>query len=242
MKMLSKGSLLSVAFLLLAFVFAPVAAENVTLEFAQWWEPELPAGEFRALMDAFEAQNPGIKVELLSGPYSSTKEQVVAGAATGTMSDVVGLDGAWVSDFVKQGAIADLTAIMTGAEYDDSQLASQIQLNGSTFMIPVVNFVYPLFVNNAILEAAGVSEIPTNRSEFLAAAKAVTSKDGNVSGWILPLSLDTPNGIQNDVMAWVWALGKSMMKDGAPDLTNEDVKATAEFIKTMYNEGITTVL
>ena len=75
------------------------------------------------------------------------------------MSDVVGLDGAWVSDFVKQGAIADLTAIMTGAGYDDSQLASQIQLNGSTFMIPVVNFVYPLFVNNALLEAAGVSEI-----------------------------------------------------------------------------------
>ncbi len=238
MKMLSKGSLLSIAFLLLAFVFAPVAAEDVTLEFAQWWEPELPAGEFRALMDAFEAQNPGIKVELLSGPYSSTKEQVVAGAATGTMSDVVGLDGAWVSDFVKQGAIANLTAIMTDAEYDDSQLASQIQLNGSTFMIPVVNFVYPLFVNNAILEAAGVSEIPTNRSEFLAVAKAVTSKDGNVSGWILPLSLDTPNGIQNDVMAWVWASGKSMMKDGAPDLTNEDVKAAAEFIKTMYDEGV----
>ena len=51
MKMLSKGSLLSVAFLLLAFVFAPVAAEDVTLEFAQWWEPELPAGEFRALME-----------------------------------------------------------------------------------------------------------------------------------------------------------------------------------------------
>ena len=90
----------------------------------------------------------------------------------------------------------------------------------------------------SLLEAAGVSEIPTNRSEFLAAAKAVTSKDGNVSGWILPLSLDTPNGIQNDVMAWVWASGKSMMKDGAPDLTNEDVKAAAEFIKTMYDEGV----
>ena len=35
------------------------AAETVTLEFTQWWEPELPEGEFRALMDEFEAQNPG---------------------------------------------------------------------------------------------------------------------------------------------------------------------------------------
>lgn len=62
----------------------------------QWWEPELPDGEFRALMDDFEAQNPGIKVKLLSGPYASTKEQVIASAAAGEMSDVVGLDGAWV--------------------------------------------------------------------------------------------------------------------------------------------------
>ena len=47
---------------------------EVTLEFTQWWEPELPDGTFRALMDQFEKENPGIKVELLSGPYASTKE------------------------------------------------------------------------------------------------------------------------------------------------------------------------
>lgn len=226
--MRKSGLMFALAIFVLVFVFAPVSAQDVTIEFAQWWEPELPAGEFRALMDEFEAQNPGIKVELLSGPYSSTKEQVVAGAATGTMSDVVGLDGAWVSDFVKQGAIADLSAIMGAASYDDSLLASQIQLNGATYMIPVVNFVYPLFVNDAILEKGGVSAIPTNRSEFFEAAKAVASKEDNVSGWILPLSLDTPNGIQNDVMAWLWASGKSMMKDGKPDLLNEDVKSVVE--------------
>ncbi|MEZ4664904.1 MAG: extracellular solute-binding protein, partial [Caldilineaceae bacterium] len=108
-------SLLMAVVMLAAIVAgcAPVAApaapagdgggEGVTLEFTQWWEPELPAGSFRALMDEFEAANPGIKVELISGPYATTKEQVVAGAAAGTMSDVVGLDGAWVSDFVKQG-------------------------------------------------------------------------------------------------------------------------------------------
>jgi len=114
---------------------------DVTLEFSQWWEPELPDGAFRELMDKFETENPGIKVKLLSGPYASTKEQVVAGAASGTMSDVVGLDGAWVSDFAKQGAITDLTAVMKEAGYDDSQLASQVKVEDKTYMIPVVNFV-----------------------------------------------------------------------------------------------------
>ncbi len=36
---------------------------------------------------------------------------------------------------------------MSQAGYDDSQLAAQIQLNGATYMIPAVNFVYPVFVN-----------------------------------------------------------------------------------------------
>lgn len=211
---------------------------TVTLEFAQWWEPELPEGEFRALMDEFEAQNPGIVVELISGPYASTKEQVVAGAAAGTMADVVGLDGAWVSDFVKQESIANLSLLMEEAGYDDSELASQIQVDGGTYMIPVVNFVYPVFVNLDLMEQAGIANPPATRAEFADAAMQLTNADGNVYGWVLPLSMEQPNGIQNDVMSWVWASGGSMMADGLPDLTNEDVRGAVEYIKELYDAGL----
>lgn len=213
--------------------------ESVTLEFAQWWEPELPDGEFRALMDAFEAQNPGITVELISGPYSSTRDQIVAGAATGTMADVVGLDGAWVSDFVKQGALSSLGDLMTEADFDDSELAAQVQLNGSTYMIPVVNFVYPVFVNLDLMEQAGVANPPTTRSEFAEAATKLTDAENNVYGWVLPLSMEQPNGIQNDVMSWVWASGGSMLQDGQPNLVgNEDVRAAMEYLKGLYDAGV----
>ena len=212
---------------------------EVTLEFTQWWEPELPDGTFRALMDTFEEQNPGIKVELLSGPYASTKEQLVAGAAAQTMPDVVGLDGAWVSDFAKQGAIADLTALMSEQSYDDSELASQIQIDGATYMIPVVNFVYPMFANMSLLQGAGVEAMPSTRDEFATAAAAVAGSGGETSGWALPLSLEAPNGIQNDVMSWVWASGGSMLKDGKPNLKgNADVKAACEFIKGLWDQGV----
>jgi multiple sugar transport system substrate-binding protein len=211
---------------------------DVTLEFSQWWEPELPEGEFRALMDTFESQNPGIKVKLLSGPYASTKEQVVAGAASGTMSDVVGLDGAWVSDFAKQGAITDLSAVMKDAGYDDSQLASQVQVDGKTYMIPVVNFVYPMFTNDALLSQAGVAAPPTTRTEFADAAKKITALGNNVHGWVLPLSLEAPNGVQNDVMSWVWASGGSMLKDGKPHLTdNEAVTSATDYIQGLWDDG-----
>nr|WP_216853205.1 sugar ABC transporter substrate-binding protein [Phytoactinopolyspora halotolerans] len=214
------------------------AGGTVTLEFAQWWEPELPEGSLRALMDEFEEQNPGITVELLSGPYASTKEQVVAGAAAGTMSDVVGLDGAWVNDFSRQGSITSLTDLMAEAGYDDGELASQIQIDGATYMIPVVNFVYPLITNDALLTEAGVDAPPANRTEFADAAQAITDLGDDVSGWALPLSLEAPNGVQNDVMSWVWASGGSMLADGQPDLTNAQVTGAAEYIQQLWDAGV----
>jgi multiple sugar transport system substrate-binding protein len=57
-----------------------LAAAPVTIEFIQWWEPQMPAGSFQGPMDQFEAQNPGIKVKLISGPDANTHDQIVAGA------------------------------------------------------------------------------------------------------------------------------------------------------------------
>ena len=189
-------------------------------------------------MDDFEAKNPGIKVTLVSGPYANTRDQIVVGAASGTLSDVVGLDGAWVNDLAKQGAIAALDDLLAASELDLKEVAAIIKVDGKSYMFPVASFVYPVFVNLDLLKAAGVESMPANRTEFVEAARKLTDASKNQYGWVLPLSLQSPNGIQNDVMSWVWASGKSMLKDGKPDLTNPDVVGTLEFIKSMYDEGL----
>jgi multiple sugar transport system substrate-binding protein len=214
------------------------ALAQTEIEFIQWWEPEMPAGALRGIMDEFEAANPDITVTLVSGPYSATHDQIVVGAASGTLSDVVGLDGAWVNGLAKQGAIASMDPLMDAADYDRSQIADIIQVDGQSYMFPLASFVYPLFINLDLAEAAGVTSMPTNRTEFAEAAEKMTNADENVFGWVLPLSLETPNGIQNDVMAWVWASGGSMLKDGQPDLENEAVVGTLEYIKSLNDAGV----
>ena len=91
------------------------ALAQTQIEFIQWWEPEMPAGALRGIMDDFEKANPDIKVKLVSGPYATTHDQIVVGAASGTLSDVVGLDGAWVNGLSKQGAIASLDPLMVSS-------------------------------------------------------------------------------------------------------------------------------
>lgn len=208
------------------------------LEFQQWWEPELPEGFLRELMDEFEAANDGITVELLSGPYAATKEQLIAGAASRTMPDVMGLDGAWVHDLATQNALADLDQLMSDASYDDGELAAKVEVDGATRMIPVANFAYMLFMNLKALNAAGIDAPPATREDFLAAAKAAVDADPNVAGWALPLSLEAPNGVQNDVMSWLWADGQSMLSDGAPALESDAVASVLDFIVDLNDQGL----
>jgi multiple sugar transport system substrate-binding protein len=219
-------------------VCATCAFADTQIEFIQWWEPEMPAGALRAIMDDFEAANPGIKVTLVSGPYSATRDQIVVGAASGTLSDVVGLDGAWVNGLAKQGAIASMDSLMADAKYDQTQIADIIKVNGQSVMFPLASFVYPVFLNLDLAKAAGVDTLPSNRTEFAEAAKKMTNAGNNQYGWVLPLSLQNPGGIQNDVMSWVWASGASMLKDGKPDLENDAVVGTLEYIKSLQDAGV----
>ncbi|MDR1904695.1 MAG: sugar ABC transporter substrate-binding protein [Treponema sp.] len=212
--------------------------QTATIEFIQWWEPELPAGSFRAVMDDFEAKNPGVKVKLISGPYSNTRDQIVTGAATKTLADVVGLDGAWVNDLAKQGAITALDSLIASSGFDASQVAAIIKLDGKSYMFPVASFVYPVFINLDLFKAAGITNPPQSRSEFLDAARKLTNPAQNRYGWVLPLSLQSPNGMQNDVMSWVWASGKSMLKNGRPDAANADVISALKFVETLYKENL----
>ena len=110
--------------------------DGVTLEFQQWWGVELPDGALDDICKDF-TKDTGINIKLLSNPYADTKTQIAAGAAAGTMADVVGLDGSWVYDFAKQGSIANLTELMEKDGYDDSQLSDQIKYGTVKFYSPI---------------------------------------------------------------------------------------------------------
>ncbi|MFD1713186.1 ABC transporter substrate-binding protein [Amnibacterium flavum] len=214
------------------------ASGDVTIEFSQWWEVELKEGVMRDLMDRFEADNPGIKVELISNPYAATMEQEIAGAATGTLADVVSINGTTVYDLYEQGAITDLSALMEDADFDTDTLVSNDQIDGSTYLVRALNFTYPMYYNTDLLEAAGITEIPSTRSEFVAAAEAVTNPDTGTYAWSLPINVQSPAGF--DPQSWLWASGGRFLDDGTPDFESEDVKDTLAFLQDQYQSGFIT--
>lgn len=211
---------------------------TVTLQFSQWWAGELPKGDMAALVSQFEQQNPGIKIDLVTNPYQNTHDSTIAQAATHNMSDIVAMDGTWYSDLQSEGALANLSDLMKAAGYDDSNLSGELKTSGSVYMIPAVNFVYPMFVNTALLKQAGITSIPKTQSEFKAAADAVSHKT-KAKGFTLALSSQTPNGVANDVLAWVWASGGTILPSGTttPQANGPGVAQGLQFVQSLYQAG-----
>jgi multiple sugar transport system substrate-binding protein len=221
--------------------FLPSAASantTVNLTFSQWWAPQMAGhNSLQNLVNQFEKQNPGIHVTLETAPYASVASETIAQAATGTMADVVGLDGSWVNPLYKEGALLNLSSEMNKSGFNQKTIKSQVKVDGNTYDIPVVNFAYPLFTNNALLAKAGIAHPPTNWTQFASDAVALSKLSKTTWGWIIPLTLNPPNGAQNDVMSWVWASGGSMLKNGQPNLTdNPTLTAVVNMLKKLYQE------
>ncbi len=70
-------------------------SKNVTLEWQQWWAVECPKGYVQKIVDTYYKKT-GVKINLLSAPFADTKTQIVSGASTGTVADIVSVDSSWV--------------------------------------------------------------------------------------------------------------------------------------------------
>ncbi|MEG2217773.1 MAG: sugar ABC transporter substrate-binding protein [Clostridia bacterium] len=238
-KSLSLMLVLVLVFSCMGFAEATSAEEKVVIEFAQWWEPEFPEGKMREIVDGFESENPGIQVNLISNPYNSTHDLLVASAATGTMSDVVGVDGTWVYDLSQMNALLPLDEYIAGEKDFTIDEISTCKVGETTYMIPVVVYSYHLFCNKTLLAKVGIKEMPRTWSEFMDACQKINDPEANIYGWMLALSNAYPSSSQDQFMSWAWASGSDMYNEGkAVFASDAQVSATAEFFKSCYDAGV----
>lgn len=222
-----------------SFASAAMAEEKVVLEFAQWWEHELPEGAMAKVIADFEALHPNIEIKLVTNPYVSTHDAVVTGAATGTMADVCGLDGAWVYDLNEMGALMDLDTFLADEEKFSADDVTLVKVDGTTYMMPVVVFSYHVYANQTLLEQNGITELPKTMEEFKAVCEKVSDPENNIYGWISFLSEAFPSSVCDSFMSWAWASGGRMIDDEGKATFADDpaVIKTLEFYKECYEKG-----
>jgi multiple sugar transport system substrate-binding protein len=227
---------LAVAMVLSLNISGIAKTKSVTLEWQQWWAVECPKGYVQNIVDTYYKKT-GVKINLLSAPFADTKTQIVSGASTGTVADIVSVDSSWVYDFADQGLLTDMTTLMKKDGFNSNIAKTQWQVNNKTYAIPIVNYAYPMFVNKDILKKAGVTKTPRTWTEFEECCKQIKA----TGAYPFALNLDTssPSGIQNTYMGFAWASGIKMKTDrGEYNLANNaDLKTFAAYMKGLYTKG-----
>ena len=216
--------------MLLSAGAALAAGTTVTINFWHHYSAQSAENEtlMNVLIPAFEAENPGIKVNAVSHEWAELHDKVLVSANSNALPDVARCDIAWLPEFQKMGILVALDEEMPNfAEVSgkllDSAMSTAI-INGHYYALALNTNSKIVFYNKAMLEAAGVS-IPATMEEWIEAVKKLSgenSKGQQVWGWNEPALAGW------NICPFIWSFG------GA--LTNED-----QTIATGYINGPATV-
>lgn len=216
--------------LLLSACAALAEGETVTINFWHHYSAQSAENEtlMNVLIPAFEAENPGIKVNAVSHEWAELHDKVLVSANSNALPDVARCDIAWLPEFQKMGILVALDEEMPDFDEVSGQLLdsamSTAQIGGHYYGLALNTNSKIVFYNTAMLEAAGV-EVPATMDEWVEAVKALSGENENgqqVWGWNEPALAGW------NICPFIWSFG------GA--LTNED-----QTVATGYINGPATV-
>lgn len=192
----------------------------------------------QGLVDKYEADNPGVTVEIVSLPWGQAFEKLATMVAGGDVPDVVEMPDSWVALYAGSGQLADLEDRIAGWEHGASltdKTMAMARQAGEAYMIPYGFYLRAMFYNKKLLAEAGVDAAPKTMDDFMAASAAVSALDGK-SGYCLRGGPGGTNG---------WIMFASVM-NGTNEFFTEDGKsrinepgsvAGIQFMIDMYQKG-----
>jgi multiple sugar transport system substrate-binding protein len=175
-----------------------------------------------------------ITVTDVAYPFNEYLNQVILQANGGNLSGLVQLDVAWMAPVSALGVLQDLGPSIPEGVFTDAALSS-CQVNGTQYGIPWTTASIGLVANQELLEAAGVTEIPTTVEEFEAALEALQAYNPDV----IPYAAMTDVAQLKDVIPWIWTFGGTIIdEEGNVVLNDEGSVAAVEWYASLLERGL----
>jgi multiple sugar transport system substrate-binding protein len=221
------------------------AQDNVvTIKWTNWDSAEQTGkAATDALVQAFEASHPNIKVEIEPISFSDFEQKLLLQIRSGQSPDVIQTYGNYTSDFNAAGALAPLEDL-AGAEYIAEMppaLEKTGEYGGQLVAVPWAVQPVGLWYNKKLLEQAGLdpSAPPQTIDELLTAMAAIKEKLPDV----IPLGIDSTNRVfALDVNTpWMKAFGAEPFDGEKANADTPEMKAYLTFMQTLAHKGYTEI-
>ncbi len=201
------------------------SGSGVVIHFWQFWDLAV----IQPLVDEFEAQHPGVRVEVEQLTWATGLEKIQAALASGTQPDVCELGSTWLPRFSYEGVLDDVTTVYE-AERDSFLMWESALWNGRAYGLPWVQGSRVLFVNRALFRRAGLDpdRPPQTWDELLEASKQIGQLGTGIYGF--GQNIGERYVLYKKFMAFAWGNGGDVFDEtGTVVLNSPAVLEALEF-------------
>jgi len=214
----------------------PGTAWAVDVSFLTHWAPDTVA-KLEAAAKTYSEAHPDVAITVRAVPFGDllTTLRTSGGGAGG--ATIAGIYDAWLPDLAKDALVApapEVVAADVTANWP-AGIVSAASQKGALYGVPNEIDVYALNYNKKLFQEAGIAEPPKTWDEFLAAAKALTSKEKGQQGFGLINSWAA--GVLHPFASLLVSNGGDLVVDGKPVLNSDQAKQTFELYETLIKEG-----
>jgi multiple sugar transport system substrate-binding protein len=239
LKLLAAGLVASAAMI---WTIGVAAADPVTITFRFNDTEE----EVRGAIDAFEKENPDIKVDLQRIGWKDARNQFLREAAVGQGPDVAHSAQVWVSEMGDTGALLALDDFLKkdGPPNGFPDFAAQDLAkgkDGTVYGLPWTTDTWAMVYRTDLLEQAGIGDLPQSWDDLRADSAEIYKKTGK-AGFGFPAGSSASGAIWFLANFYWWSHGKALIvqkSDGSYEIgvTAEDVADCMKYFKAYMDGG-----
>ena len=219
-----KLKLLTLAAACTALTATATLAEDVTRTIESWRNDDLTLWQTQ-IIPAFEAQNPGIKVQFTPSAPAEYNAVLNAKLEAGSAGDLITCRPFDTSLLLYEaGRLADLSDLGGMANFSDvAKSAWQTDDGSASFCVPMASVIHGFIYNKDAFAELGLS-VPETEAEFFAALETI-KQDGNY----IPMAMGTNDQWEAATMGyqnigpnyWKGEEGRTALIAGTQKLTDE---------------------
>lgn len=203
------------------------------------------ADAMRAALDDFEAENPGVEVELQTIAWTESRQQFLREAAVGEGPDVVHIAFVWPRDMGAAGALLPINDFLESDPIQngwDDFIATELAVgaDGQIYGVPWTTDTWAMIYRTDVLEEAGIDEIPTTWDALRDASRKIHEETGKV-GFGFPAGSGSQNTIWFLANYYWWSNGHGLVVADGDDFTTgitvDEIAGTMEYYDSYLKEG-----
>jgi multiple sugar transport system substrate-binding protein len=231
MKFLSKAVMVGASLIAMSAV---TQAGTVRVTIAEYSKGTGPY--FDDAAKAFEAANPGTKIQIEVVPWDNLQQKLTTDISAGANADLSIIGTRWLLDYVSQDVVEPLDSYVTPAfraRFIDTFLTPSV-LNGKVYGLPIAASARAMYYNKEVFKKAGYDALPATWADFKAAAEKIKPTG------VYPFGLQGKE-IETDVYFYyaLWSYGGEIIKDGKSGLGSQAAVDAATLFKGMIDAGLT---